>query len=517
MASGDNLTCEQYSDFLVSQTPLYEKAVLADIRPVDSEWLGFYQTGVWNAFGSTTKRFDRFTSVYPNLTNEWETLTDDNCSGSPCDPEDNEIGWGNNRGTFSRQRQSWTTQLVCYDDIMKRTEARQHFEQIISKILQPTSKYVMNHFLTRMSLELADKRFVVATGLPEFTFTWDAGGYVFLNTTEDPTGILTTNILQSRVSRLYAEGAINAMGDGYQKLQLFTDKDTARYLAKEENDIQPAWRFMSFTSANEEFFKYGLTGQVGDYGVKVHQFPWKFNKVADGRYQWVSPYANASATNGLGDRFSDDYYRAQYQLSFITQPRALEIQPFQAESVNEMMPFMVRDFAGKWRFATNDLGSCGGKAIANFRRNKGKFWSDFDLAVYPKYPEFLECVFHMIQTPCITIIAPCQTDPGYPPQDYDSANTPCDSVFVITAHKCGGTGNFIVVADGISCDGNVLNSAEISDTTLADLVTSIQAEWDAAGLDGTWAVYSSTENKISLTGSTCESVAVTFEEECPIT
>jgi len=90
------------------------------------------------------------------------------------------------------------------------------------------------------------------------------------------------------------------------------------------------------------------------------------------------------------------------------------------------MPFMHRDFAGKWRFLMNDLGAdnCG-NPITNKWQNKGQFGAWFKYWTRPVHTEFLRAYFHKRKQFCIPEIDPCGADPGYPTQSYSSANTPC--------------------------------------------------------------------------------------------
>lgn len=496
MAVGDVISCQQYASFLVSQTPVYDEMVLRDIRPATSGLLGYYATSPFNAYTNNKHIQDRFKAVFPDVTKPWTTMGNTDCTGSPCDPVGNKIGWGYQRHEYELENQSWESQILCFDQIMLKTQAKAHFAQIISDVLRPATTTIMNYYLQRKALELAGKKFVVNATLDDFTFTWsgsatDPNAYVYLNTSADPTGRLTPNILQTRVTEQYFLGAINSNKEGYDSLQLHTDKDTFRWLVQNDSTLQNAWRQMEFGPAAVEFYKYGLMGKVGDFMVKVLQFPLRFNKVEAGKYQLVLPYINTSVTSGIGSFFNPDYAKAQYQISYINHPRGLEVKPYIPQAVNAEMPFLVRDYGGKWRFGTNDLGAdCNGRPIDNVRQNKGKFYADFRLAVNPAHPEWVEAIFHMVDQPCVTIVPVCNTDPGYPAQDYNSADPICDAneVFVATAKE---DGTYAVAANSIRINGNVLTHGAISGATLALFVADLAAKWAAAtpAQTGTWAVY----------------------------
>lgn len=518
MATGNFISCKSFASFLVSQEPVYDKQILSDVRPFDG-LIGYYETGAFDAYSGTTHTFDRFNSVFPNTTTEWASTNGGSCVGTPCDQDEAKIGWGYTRRTYSLEQQSWGSDLLCFDQIMTKTRAKEHYRQIIDEVLRPATNWIMTAYLQRKAFELAGKRICVATGLPEWNFTWDAGGYVYLNVTNasgggalSPTGRLTAEILRTQIKPLYAVGAVQAGKEGFENLQLHTDIDTFRYLGKEAPTLYDAWRFGEFGPAAKEFYKYGFTGYIGDFMVKCLQFPLRFNKVADGRFQQVLPYTNEAATEGIRSVYNTAYDNAQYQISVINNPRALKVMPFKPEAVNAQMPFMVRDYGGKWQFVTNDLGAdCNGRPIDNSRGNKGKFIADFRLAVKPQRDEWLVALFHKVDKPCVTIIDVCNSDPGYPAQDYNSANTPCDSVVEFTAVQSDG-GTYDIAVGGITCDGNVVTmGGAISEADIGDLVTAIQAVWDAEGLAGDWTVEDETAGTIQLTGGTCTDVSIAFD------
>lgn len=511
MATGNMISCNQFKEFLVSQEPVYDKQILKDIRPFDG-LIGYYATTNFDAYTGVQHTYDRFKSVFPNVTNPWTTIQSGNCLGQPCDPVENKIGWGYERKTYNLEGQSWASQLLCFDDIMTKTRAKDHFRQIIDDVLRPATNWVMTYYLQRKAMELASAKITVKAGLPEdTTFTWEAGGYSILDTNYDPTGRLTPDILRSRVTRQYFLGAINAGKNGFDKLELHTDKDTFHWLQKEDPTLKDKWRFGEFAPAAKEFYEYGFMGFVGDFMVKVLQFPMRFNKMSAGRYQLVLPYKNVATTEGIGSDFNPDYENAQYQISYINNRRALIVEPFIPEAVNQQMPFMVRDYGGRWKFVTNDLGAdCNGKPIDNSRGNKGKFIADFRLAIKPAYPEWLEVFFHKRDKPCILIIDTCNADPGYPSQDYNSANGTCPSIQVFTAVAQASDGHYVIAGSGVRCDGNIVATAAIDQTTLAGFVTALQTTWAANGMAGTWTVYDATTKQIILTGGTCSSVTLQF-------
>ena len=517
MASGNVISCKQFQSFLVSQEPVYDKEILKDIRPFDG-LIGYYNTGSFDAYSGTTHTFDRFNSVFPNVTGAWENPTGAACTGTPCDTEENKIGWGFTRNTYSLEKQAWGSDLLCFDQIMTKTKAKEHFRQIIDDVLRPATNWITTYYLQRKAMELSGYdalsntqpgAFACAAGLPAIAFSWVGTGYSVLRVTDTAAapiafatlGLLTPDILRSRVTRQYFLGAVQAGKDGYDSLQLHTDKDTFRYLSKDNPLLVSSWRFGEFAPAAKEFYKYGFMGFVGDFMVKVLQFPLRFVSTATaGNYRLVLPYRNVVATQGIRSEFNPDYNAAQYQISYINNPRALRVLPFRPEAVNPNMPFLVRDYGGRWKFATNDLGAdCAGKPIDNSRGNKGKFIADFQLAVKPEHPEWLEAIFHRLCVPQALIIAGCTADPGDLTQNYNSADPVCNPVIQFTA-IANDAGNFVVGTTGIMCNDNIVTNAGISEATLALFVAALQVIWDAefGAASGTWSIVDLASKVIQL-------------------
>lgn len=519
MASGSMLTGAQFTNFLAEQTPNFDKQIIRDRRPLDSGMVGFFATESWDAFTGSEHTYDRFNSVSPDTTKPWYDVEAGNCVGKPCDPPENKIGYGYTRRTVRLFEQSWASELVCFDQVMYKNKAKEHVQQIISQILTPASTRIMAELLQRKAMELAGKRIVVAAGLPTFNFTWDAGGYVFLNITDaatglpiDPVGRLTYNILRTQVKEQFALGAIAATDKDFQHLQLHTDLDTYHYMSKQDPTLydKARFQFSEFSTASKEFQKYGFTGYVGDFLVKCLMFPPKFNRVSAGRYQVVLPYINVATTEGIRSVWNSAYEKALYQFSYINHKEAIHVQPFSPEALNPQMPFLVRDYAGKWRFVNTDLG------IENKRKNKGQFIADFRLATKPVMNEYLVCFFHKTAPACVDIIDVCAADPGAPEQNYNDENTTCQGPIELDL-VTRADGQIQMLANGGLCNGNVVLTTGIvsaganAAARIADFVSKLQTAWAAAGQNGTWAVVSGSTSKITLTGTPAAPICPNIE------
>jgi hypothetical protein len=517
MASTTNITAQAFSNFLLQETPNFDPMIERDIRPEFSDTLGYFDTESWDPYTGVTHTLDRFKAVQADPTILWNPTPEGSCTGAPCDPQPNEIGWGSQRYTFSRTQLSINTPVLCFDAIMQRNKAVEHMEQVISEVLMPATRLEQSYFNMRQILNLADDKLCVAAGgITPFTFNWDAGGYVYLNTSQDPAGILTSQILRTQANKQYFLGANteNSAGTQWNPMDLMTDIDTFHYLSVEDPILQGAWRFGEFSGKAEEFYKYGFRGYVGDYLCKTLFSPLRFNKVSAGRYQLVLPYVNQAVTEGIGDTYNTAFDNALYQMSFKTHRKAIRIMPFRASPVNAKMPFRIRDYAGQWFWANSDLpqivnGNVVG-TIPNPRGNKGMFIGDFDIGVRPSHTEWLQVWFHQRQPPCVQIISTCATDPGYPTQTYSMANVDCLQEIEIQITEVLGAGqSWRIAANAITCNGDAVTHGAVSGNTLAALVNSLNANVSSLG---TWSVVTNIpagtnpQNYVIMLTGTCQSL-----------
>jgi len=179
--------------------------------------------------------------------------------------------------------------------------------------------------------------------------------------------------------------------------------------------------------------------------VRVDPFELRFNFVLDRgagaapnryRYQVVLPYVNEVTSGpgdcgdpGLGSANNPLYETAQFAFAFITHKRAITALMFDSKPINPEMPFSSRNWAGRWQFVMDNLGTGqDGCVIENKRRNKGQFIADFKQSIRPEHPEFAITFFHKREPACVPELNTCNPSPGYPSQSYNSCNTICDDV-----------------------------------------------------------------------------------------
>jgi len=444
---------------LVDQTPVFDEIIMEDIRPTDG-WLYNVSTGV-NPMGTPVEvTQDRFRSVFPNTTKVWnrKVANGPGCTGNVCDPTEHQIGWGADRLTWYAEYQSWGTPLFCYDTDMHITAAREHVSQIISEILKPATTAISSNFLRKRHLLWSNQKNQANANLSPFTYTWTLAGplldeeiYFDCSCAPGNTFKLVPQMLQHRFNPLMLRGYAgkNPFKDTSPFIELVSDMDTVWELEhlSGQTGVGPAdspnvlgnWRFTNFDESTK-YWRYGFSGSIGNFMVRVDPMGLRFNFVADlgagaganrYRYQIVLPYKNSITTGaggsaGLGSDYNPDFDRAHFGISQIHHKEGMQLMVPTAGPLNPEMPFGHRDFGGKWQFVMDNLGAdASGNVIGNKRRNKGQFIADFLYWIRPLHTEFMEVFFHKREQFCIPNIDTCSADPGYPAQSYTSTLPSC--------------------------------------------------------------------------------------------
>lgn len=450
---GDIISCSKFTQLLVDQQPHFDKLIIETIRPTDG-WIGHVATGQFPSGSGVSLYQDRFETVWPDTTQQWDAVGYTNCLGTPCDKDEHSIGWGSSRLNYALEEQNWQTPLLCFDQLMHVTHAKEQFRQIISDILRPATSAIQSAFIRKRAAFWAGKKWVANGAMSDFTYIWQLNGTseAYLLTSQIPTSKLTPQMLQRRVSPLMLKGYFGKNPFGKDEnpplIELVTSMETAWELDHLANSggtastpgvptVQGNWRFTQWDAASK-FWRYGMMGSVGNYMVRVDPMELRFNYVGPSgnatyphKFQVVLPFRNvissgAGGAPGLKSEENPDYQLAQYRWSFIWHRKALEVLVMDATAINAQMPFASRNFGGKWQFVMDNLGAdINGCVIENKRRNKGQFIADFQQAARPLYSEFSELIFHKGEPACILTVNTCNADPGYPVQDYDSANDPC--------------------------------------------------------------------------------------------
>lgn len=453
-----------FTQLLVDQQPKYDKLIIETIRPTDG-WIGHVATGTFPDASGVGMYQDRFEHVWPDTRYAWTDMITENagnanvfgidsCAGHPCDIVEHCLQWGSSRLHYGLEKQSWATPLLCFDQLMHVTHAKEQWRYIISDILKPATSTIMSDFLRKRALQWAGvrrglQRWVADSLMTSFTYVWqlDAQGReATLCTSAMPQSKLTPQMLQRRVNRLLHEGYYGKQPfkDSIPLIELVTDMETCWELDKLATtggvpSVTGNWRFQQWDAANK-YWRYGFSGQLGNYAVRVDPHQMRFNYMdANGpaatpfRFQRVMPYTTqasggAGGASGIRDDYNMDYERAQYRLSFIHHQKAMECLVADATAINPEMPFASRNFGGRWQFVMDNLGAdpVTNLPIENKRRNKGQFIADFKQAIRPLYIEFEEAILHKAEPAYVIEIDTCAADPGYPTQTFDNCTDPCD-------------------------------------------------------------------------------------------
>jgi hypothetical protein len=451
-----------FPQFLVNQTPKFDDVIMRDIRPTDS-WILNYSMGHVPVGTPVEVTQDRFRSVFPNTTKKWERVVAPGvgCVDSPCDPTEHVIGWGADRLTWYAEQQTWQTPLMCYNQDMHVTHAKEHIAQIINDILRPATIAIQSNFLRKRALQWASRHFTANASLTPFTFQWsgiNADEEIYLDCSVDPANVylLAPQMLMHRFNPLMRKGYAgkNPYSSTLPYIRLVSDMDTIWTMERLAgiNTVSGSipgfpstnWRFEEWGSANE-FWKYGLSGRIGNFVVRADEMSLRFNYVTDlgagahggngnrYRYQVVLPYVNTATTGaggaaGIGSDENPDFDAACFALTFIEHPKGMELLVPEATPLNPEMPVGIRNFAGSWQFQQHDLGADqAGVVIKNAWKNKGRFAAWFKFYVRPLRTDFMEVFFHKRERPCVPehdVCVPCT----YPAQSYGSTPPDCTEV-----------------------------------------------------------------------------------------
>lgn len=436
------LTCKQFGDFLSRRSEHLDDMIIRSMHPTDT-WIGKVNVGRFAAEDGVEHTFDRFENVFPDLSGCWTDVVATSCVGTPCDPAETKIGWGFTRDSYKLQQRSYATDLLCFDQILSADRAKEQFSHII-RTLRRASNLVTSHRLRTESFRIAQKKWLLRNNdMIPLTATWNSD-CTRLTVNGIPSSKITPKHLQRRVIPQRLLGALSESPTPTQAearrgaiqpmLEFCTDPETLWEMVEGNSELSDKWRFTEFEKGSD-FYKLGWDGHVGNYAVRTDTSVLRFKLVrqvgANYELELVLPYTNVSATQGIKEDVNQAFLDAPIQLSCIHHMASMRSLVQDTTQINPEMPFAMRDFAGKWQFAMDNLtctksdGTIG--PVDNARRNKGKFLSDFRLATKAEYPEFEEWFLHLRSPACIVDSPICGavTATNYPSQSYSSANTPC--------------------------------------------------------------------------------------------
>lgn len=451
--------CTAYYSYLFDRTPHWDTDLLQDWYATEDAWIGHVSTAPWESFTGTQHTYDRWHMGAPDMSAGWDlfdtqSMLTNNGLGeanvgegcvAACSRTEVCIGWGVTRKTYDRYTKSYTTRPFCFDEINTRAKAKEQMANIVSGCKDIT-KIVQSDFLRSAALFFADTIYICGSALTEVTIgaltfnntacaTMDIGGAANL-----PTSELTVQYLQRFYEPLQFEGYFKSKYVPNGMFKLITDPVTSQQLTTGNPAFTSMYRLTDFT-AGGNFFKYGMSAGVGNYGIAWDAYPMRFNWDSSAlimRRVW--PFINIAAgaaggpSMGVKRAVNTEYLTARYQVSQVWHPEAMRRFVPSLTSVHPEMPFLTRDLAGKWNFiggnrdkvfvlidpVTGD--TC---TIDNKRGNQGAMYADFEGAIKFERPELVRGILHLREPGCVTNQTPCSADPGYVIQDYSGCLPLC--------------------------------------------------------------------------------------------
>ena len=547
------ISCGQFSDYIARKVEHLDDNIIMSMHPLDSQWIGHVSTGRFRAEEGIEHTYDRFENVFPVLP-PWQNVQAASCVGTPCDKVGNKVGLGFTRSAYSLQEISYETDLFCWDLILSADRATQQFAHFI-RVLRRISTIVWSHRFRTQALQNVKYVWVCANNsLVQCTTAWDATMQnltltpVVAGNSTLPTSKLGARHLQRRVDPLIRAGsegpAINKQAQ--PMMELVTHMETVWNLVEGNPELTDHWRFRLFQEA-QKYYKYGWTGSVGNFGLRADAYCLRFNIVSYNAttgvlvLNVVFPYTNIAATEGIKEDVNPDYDNAAIQVDYIWHRKTMTSLVRDAKAINPEMPFAARDFAGKWQFVMDNL-TCGTMnvtdaitgqiqtipiPVANERRNKGKFITDFGGAIQTEFPELSEAFISLREPAVIVDIPVCQAYPSpYPIENYQSANAPCVTspsivtpayTLTFTPSLQATTGTYEIAANSVTCNGQlVVHTPVTGTTTIAALVAQLNLLLPAMGgyvnaqgvAQAAWIVNPGNPAQIQLQGNYCALVAL---------
>lgn len=431
--------CSAYFDYLFDRSPHFDEDILVDWFPTDDAWIGQVMTGQWDAFTGTTHVYDRVHIGFPDLSQAWPVFDtqDSNCVTGACAPNEICVAWGSTRLSYNRERQSYTTNVLCFDQIDTRAKAKEQFAQIVRGIKEIT-KMVQSDYLRVAAFTKCNTLYIAGAGLNSIPITpaMFTGQAVTVNiggSANLPTSTLTAQYLQRFYEPLQFAGYFKGKYVPNGMFKLITDPITSQQLVQANPSLISNFKFTDFQKGGE-LFKYGMSAAIGNYGIAWDGYPMRFywNPNA-GVLQRVFPYVNVAATIGIQAQPAIEYQNAPYQIDFIWHPEAMRRLVPSLTSVHPEMPFLTRDLGGKWRFTGPESDALVIKSpqtgdvctIDNKRRNQGLWFADFENAIKFERPEIVRVILAQRDPGCVTDLPSCPTAPPYVIQNFQDWNPLC--------------------------------------------------------------------------------------------
>ena len=505
--------CKKFKDWLIRKIEHLDQDLVQDRFPTDSAWPGHVATGQFKSYDGVSHTYNRTHVTFPDISERFTDVQVQNCAGAPCDPPRKKICFGSTQFSYHLVEQAWATDLWCFENIQSADQAREEYANFVKGMRQSSDIINANHIRFEAlagaeTIYVAKDNGFTEVTIPALTDT------ITLNTGADlPTSKLRMEHLRFFEEDLILEGYFNDKNEkGYRmgdigKFKFITDRGVVSDLTNREPELASRFQITDFLKGGQ-FFKYGGFDGCGDFIFSEDTFPLRY-QLHNAVLERIIPYVNTDATKGKKQIRDSFYGQAQYQLSPIWHPQAMQILGYNATSLIPEMPFWLPSYDGKWHFAMHDLveydANGVGCPVDNSDENKGRFQTKFRNAVKYVRPELVRWILHLREKACLVDLPPCAADPGYITQSYDSACDVCENCNDFDFDVLG-AGPYDVTA--ITCNGIAVAlaaGAAGSFATLAAIVVWLTANYAYLG---TW---TSNATQICLTGAGCPDVSITIE------
>lgn len=431
------MDCAKFIDLLIRQTQHIDQELIKDRFPTDSAWLGHVRTGKFPSNGGAIRTFERMHVAMPNATGCRETISTTSCIGTPCDPVTKQIGFGSTAKTYQETRERWKTQLFCWDQSWTADFAREQYMAFFSGLKDSTTRINSDH-LRFEALNGAETIHIAGASKKTVSVSINATNCneLVIGAGNLPTSQLTMPYLMSFIEPLRLTGYFRESNGGEGQdlpvkmpvARLVTDEITSRRLREGNPALSEFFRFSDFEKGGS-LYSYGITSGVGNFGISIDDYPWRFQQVSGTTLQRILPYTNVAATLGIKPQLNTAYTNASLQISFIWHPDAMKLLARDPTAIPNM-PFLNRDQMGKWNFVMDNM-SCGTDSngnpimVDNIARNKGLWFADFRSAIKYERPELVRAILHLRAPECMVDDPICSSVPAYVEQSYTSSNDVC--------------------------------------------------------------------------------------------
>lgn len=441
------LSCNKFRTTLAAQTPVFDDMFLKDLKPLDSPVLGRHQTEAWEDGTGDTHYFDRIHIGQPDLNNNWQRISADECQDA-CAPPRVFVSYGTERNSYFKQQLVLQSQPFCLTQLRVNTKPGEQIAEIYRGLKKLPEMYNtdfirVHAFDLNPTVQICGKDFNTFT--PDITNDSGAaanigGQLTTINLGSDanlPTSELTWPYLNYLTTNLELQGYFTDSGLPSGMFNLITG---ARPWFKLTNGNDSLKDMMALSQPEQASALYkigqGIQKPFGNIAPTLDTQQIRFQKLATGILNRVYPYYNVATTTGLKRVVNPAYLNARYGLSFLWHPKAMKLWTAAFKKMNEAIPSVNSSFYGQWKFV-NPEGVIqfqlpdGTSCTKNNDQQLYFYWlCALELGFQYMYPELVMPILHLIDgsgKDCTTDSPVCGTAPQYTAQVYSDDPSLCNA------------------------------------------------------------------------------------------